>query len=94
MIDPKKLDCNASCPGCAAAGREDQQTDGVIRGRRLSAAAIVVFLVPLIIALAGLLAAGPAETSRLIGAAAGFAIGVAASIVTARFIKPAGKEAA
>jgi len=56
-------------------------------------AALVVFLVPLILALLGSVVAGSSQTARLLGAICGLTVGVATAILTARLIRPARKEA-
>lgn len=88
-----KVGCLVGCRQCPGGGMGEQDPRGALSGWRLSVAALVVFLVPLILALLGSVVAGSSQTARLLGAICGLTVGVAAAILTARLIRPAGKEA-
>jgi len=83
--------CRLGCRSCPTFDGSDGQKGGALCGWRLSVAALVVFLVPLILAIVGAMVAGSSQTARLIGAAAGLAVGITAAILAGRFIRPAGK---
>jgi len=88
-----KAGCNIGCRNCGASWRGGQDGQGALSGRRLSVAALIVFLVPLMLSVAGAAVAGPGPTARWIGATAGLAVGVASAILVGRLIRPASKEA-
>jgi hypothetical protein len=73
--------CRADCRRCEL-GKDDRSTDPVppVAGARLAAASLVLFLVPLILALLGSISLRQAHALwQLLGAVAGFTIGIAAA---------------
>lgn len=81
-----KTACRPDCPGC---GRAETQCDAPEHtGWRLAGYSALVFLLPLALAVAGVMLAGESPTWQLVGALAGLAGGATA----ARAILRRGRE--
>ena len=88
----RAAECPVRCPHCAEAVQTGQQPIAAPQGWRLVRQSIWVFLLPLVLAIAGAAAGGEGPVGQLIGAVVGLAAGMAASWLTARLVRRTGKE--
>ncbi len=86
--------CPGPCDKCELAGAlESAAARQGIAGWRMVMASTLVFLLPLVLAMAGaVLMRQAGETRQLIGAAAGLAAGVAVAVPLMRLIRPKHEE--
>lgn len=87
---PSCPDERAACPHCAGGvcPSANDAEPSTVRGPCLVGSAIGLFLLPVLLAIGGAVAAGPNETAQLVGALVGLGIGMAGSILAARWIAP------
>ncbi len=77
-----------SCPNCARGRGAGKRTpDGLIVGWPLVAASALVFLLPLLGALAGTILFNGKNWTQLAGAVAGFVVGGGLAMIVARIFK-------
>lgn len=86
--------CKGPCDKCKLAGALESAAERQgIAGWRMVLASTLVFLLPLVLAIAGAaLTRQAGETRQLIGAAAGLAAGVAVAVPLMRLIRPKPEE--
>jgi hypothetical protein len=84
-------DCS-HCPSHSDEGRREP-TQGTVSGGRLALAAVVIFLLPLGLAIAGGLVADALGSVAALGAVVGALAGVAIAVAARRVVLPVGKEA-
>lgn len=80
--------CSGKCEGCDLAGPGVLSADEGYAGWRMVLLSTVVFLVPLLMAVAGALIKRGSANAEVGGAAVGFFAGVLVAIVVVRCIKP------
>ncbi len=85
-----RVECGGGCHHCSQPLPD--ATEGP-RGWRLVLPTIGVFLVPLILAMAGAVMAGRNRTSEFFGATAGLLIGLIAAAGISHWVRCRGKEA-
>ncbi len=86
----EKATSTPSCGGCSHCGSDHScgaSAEGTLVGWRMSFAAVAVFLLPLALAATGAVVAGAHPTWQFAGAMIGLAVGVAAGLVLARFVR-------
>jgi positive regulator of sigma E activity len=93
--------CPGECPGCGASERDEKvghshempdQVEGGLTGWKLAAAAVGMFLVPLVAAIAGAVLAGEGNNRKFLGAVIGLAVGVTVAVLVTKVIRKKDKE--
>ncbi|MBN1588817.1 MAG: hypothetical protein JW888_04820 [Pirellulales bacterium] len=79
----------SACPHCGgdACPTPDESDPTAMSGSRFVLAAMGLFLAPLVLAILGAVVAGRRAEAQLIGALGGLALGMAGSVLVARWIR-------
>ena len=83
MDRARDSDCPVDCPGCPDPDPASEGTSGPLSGWALAGASLLIFLVPLLGALAGAVALGPSPSGQLTGGVAGL---LAAMVAVPRWV--------
>ncbi len=93
--------CPGECPGCGASEQDEKlghshdmpdQVGGGLTGWKLAAAAVGMFLLPLLAAIAGAVLAGEGNNQKFLGAVIGLAVGVFVAVLVTKVIRKKDKE--
>lgn len=87
--------CAAQCTGCGGAETRPAEAGG-LTGWRLTAVAAGVFLVPLLLAVAGAIVLPrfwPGPAAQIVGGAGGLLVGVVLAVVAGRLCRSASRPA-
>ena len=79
--------CDHKCDSCSLGHHAMPTKGGDLAGMKLVGAGALVFLFPLILAIAGVVFAGGGHTRQIIGAMIGLIIGVVSAVVIVRLLK-------
>jgi len=94
MSDEAKKSEGPCGPACTHCGLHDRPPDvEAVTGWRLVVGALAVFVLPLVLAIAGAAVSGGGDARQLLGALIGLAAGLAAGVVIARLVCRAAKGA-
>lgn len=85
--------CSSGCSKCSSL-EQCGQHPGALSGWPLVGSTLCVFLLPLVMATAGAILAGPEEMHQFAGAFGGLAAGLVVGVILARFIGRSTKEKA
>jgi chromate transport protein ChrA len=91
MSNSEKSDAASSCENCPGCGHSHEMpgeiTPGGLSGWPLATAAFFVFVLPVGLAIVGAAVIGKDPNGQLLGALAGFAVGVVLAAVVARMLR-------